>query len=70
MNAKRIIIKNKPKQNGCLFYIYSRFYSKKNQEEKHLFEGKEFKKLKSTDRNNQREKFLKDKLIFYPYEHC
>lgn len=39
---------------------------KKNQEEKHHFESKEFKKLKPTDRKTQREKFSKDKWIFYP----
>lgn len=41
-----------------ILYLYS-VCNEKNQGEKHLFESKEFKKLKSTDRKNQRDRFSK-----------
>lgn len=50
--------------------MYIQFYNKKNKGEKYLFESKEFKKLKSTDKKNQRERFSKNELLFYPYKYC
>lgn len=47
------------------FIFISSFIMKKKSRGKHLFESKKFRKLKSTDRNNQTERFSKDELIFF-----